>query len=112
MRTAVNISAVVALLALIAVSIAWELWIAPLRPTGSWLVLKAVPLLLPLRGILHGKRYTFQWSSMFILIYMAEGIVRGFSESGASRNMALAEIVLSCAYFLAAITYTRMLPRT
>ena len=46
------------LIALIMVCLAWEGWLAPLRPGGSWLILKAVPLLLPLHGIIHGRRYT------------------------------------------------------
>ena len=41
--------AVASLLALILLTLAWELWLAPLRPGGSWLVLKAAILLLPLR---------------------------------------------------------------
>ncbi|MDR3412323.1 MAG: DUF2069 domain-containing protein, partial [Formivibrio sp.] len=68
--------AVTMLLLLIALCIAWELWWAPLRIGGSFLVFKAVPLLLPMRGILLGRRYTAQWSSLFILLWMAEGAMR------------------------------------
>ena len=56
-----------ALIALIVLCLAWELWLAPLRPGGSFIALKALPLLLPLRGIVRGNRYTYQWASMFIL---------------------------------------------
>ena len=35
------------LLALIALCLAWELVLAPLRPGGSWLALKALPLCIP-----------------------------------------------------------------
>ena len=62
--------AVGSLLALIALCVAWELVLAPLRPGGSWLVLKVVPLLLPLRGVLKRDLYTMQWSSMLILLYL------------------------------------------
>jgi uncharacterized membrane protein len=68
-----RMAAVAALGALIALSLAWELWLAPLRPGGSWLALKALPLALPLGGILKGRRHTYQWSSMLILAYLAEG---------------------------------------
>ncbi|MGZ5859133.1 MAG: DUF2069 domain-containing protein, partial [Burkholderiaceae bacterium] len=64
------------LLALIALCVAWELVLAPLRPGGSWMVLKVLPLLVPLRGVLKRDVYTLQWTSMLILIYFAEGIVR------------------------------------
>ena len=50
--------AVGSLLGLIALSLAWELWLAPLRPGGSWLVLKALPLCIPLAGLLKNRMYT------------------------------------------------------
>ena len=57
------------LIALIFLCVAWELWLAPIRPGGSWLVLKALPLLAPLMGILKGRRYTYQWAPMLVLAY-------------------------------------------
>ena len=95
------------LLALIALCLAWELWLAPLRPGGSWLVLKALPLLAPVFGVLHAKRYTFQWSSMLSLAYLAEGVARTATELGMSRWLAGLEILLSLTYFLAAVCYAR-----
>ncbi len=93
---------------LIALSLAWELWLAPLRPGGSLMALKALPLALPLPGILAGRRYTFQWSSLLILAYFAEGVTRAWSEGGASRFLASGEIVLSAAFFAAAVSYARL----
>ena len=103
-----------ALVTLIFLCLAWELWLAPLRAGGSSLAFKTLPLLLPLFGVLRGKRYTYQWSSMLILAYFIEGVVRAWSERGASKALALAEIVLSVVFFAAAIFYarcTRALPR-
>ncbi|HEV7930043.1 MAG TPA: DUF2069 domain-containing protein, partial [Nitrosospira sp.] len=57
------IGAAVSLVALIVLCVTWELVLAPLRPGGSWMVLKVLPLLLPLRGILKRNIYTMQWSS-------------------------------------------------
>jgi uncharacterized membrane protein len=96
-----------ALLALILLCLAWELWLAPLRPGGSLIALKALPLLLPLRGILAGRRYTFQWSSLLILAYFAEGATRAWSERGLSQLLAGAEAVLSLVFFVAAVAYAR-----
>ena len=96
-----------ALLALIVLCVAWEIWLAPLRPGGSLLALKALPLALPLSGILKRRRYTFQWSSMLILAYLAEGVTRAWSESGASQKLALLEVVLSVTFFGAALAYAR-----
>ena len=99
--------AAAALIALIALALAWELWLAPLRPGGSLLALKALPLVLPLGGVLRGRRYTYQWSSLLILAYFAEGATRAWAESGLGRQLALAEVALSVAFFAAAVSYAR-----
>jgi uncharacterized membrane protein len=97
-----------ALLALFLSCLLWELWLAPLRPGGSFVALKALPLLLPLPGILRGTRYTYQWSSMLILAYFAEGATRAWSERGISQLLAGAEVLLSLVFFAAALAYARL----
>ena len=101
-------AATAALATLIVLCVAWELWLAPLRPGGSALALKALPLAAALGGVLHGRRRTFQWSSMLILGYFAEGVTRAWSEAGLARSLALAEIALSLAFFAAAVSYARL----
>lgn len=96
------------LIALIVICIAWEGWLAPLKPQGSLLILKAMPLLLPLFGILKGRRYTYQWASMFILFYFTEGVVRAWSDTGISSRLALIEILLSVIFFICAIFYAKL----
>ncbi len=103
-----RLGATVSLIALILLCLAWEAVLAPLRPGGSLLVLKATPLLLPLFGILRGKRYTYQWSSMFILLYFTEGVVRAWSDVGLSTQLALLEILLTLLFFVCAIFYARL----
>jgi len=95
------------LVGLILLCTAWELWLAPLRPGGSMLVLKVVPLLLALFGILRGKRYTYQWMSMLILLYFTEGTVRATSDSGLSQQLAMLETALTVIFFASAIYYAR-----
>jgi uncharacterized membrane protein len=86
----------------------WEIAIAPLHPGGSLLALKALPLLLPLRGVIKRDLYTLQWSSMVILVYFVEGVVRAWSDKAEiSRMMALGEVLLVCAYFMFALLYLR-----
>jgi len=97
-----------ALIALMALCLAWELWLAPLRPGGSLLALKALPLALALPGVLQGRRYTYQWSSMLVLAYFAEGATRAWAEAGIARQLAAAEIALSLAYFAAVVSYARL----
>lgn len=95
------------LIALITLALAWELWLAPARPGGSLLALKALPLVLPLGGVLQGRRYTYQWSSMLILAYFAEGVTRVWADSGLARQLAIVEVLLSLGYFAAAVSYAR-----
>jgi uncharacterized membrane protein len=96
------------LLGLLALCLAWELWLAPLRPGGSLLALKAAPLALPIPGILNGRRYTYQWSSMLVLAYFAEGVTRAWSERGLPQVLAGAEIALSVVFFASAVAYARL----
>lgn len=84
------------------------MWLAPLRPGGSLLALKAAPLALPLTGIFSGRRYTYQWASMLVLAYLAEGVVRSWSEHGTSQMFAAAEAFLSVVFFSAVVTYARL----
>lgn len=103
-----HIGAIASLMLLIGWLVAWEIWVAPLHPGGSLLALKALPLLVPLRGVIKRDLYTLQWSSMMILVYFAEGAVRAWSdELEASRIMAIGEIVLVCVYFACALLYLR-----
>jgi uncharacterized membrane protein len=99
--------ATASLIALIFLCVAWELFLAPVRPGGSWLVLKVLPLLTPLFGVLRGRRYTFQWSTLLIWLYFAEGVVRAYTDAGMAAGLAAAEVALSLAYFAAAVAFLR-----
>jgi len=93
-------------LALIALAVLWEWLLAPLRPGGSWLLLKSVPLLLPLRGVLSGDVRVMQWALMLVLLYIAEGSVRA-ADAPPAGTLAMIEVALGLAFFAAAIVYLR-----
>jgi uncharacterized membrane protein len=101
------LAACASLIALIFLGLAWELWLAPLRPGGSWFVLKVLPLLAPLFGILRGKRYTYQWSAMLIWLYAAEGAMRIYTGQGITVVLAALELALSVGFFAAVVAYLR-----
>ena len=103
-----SIGAGSSLIALIMLCLAWESILAPLKPAGSLLILKTLPLLLPLFGILKGKRYTYQWASMFILLYFTEGVVRAWADKGISAKLAMIEVVLTLLFFICAIYYAKL----
>ena len=105
---ALRLTAAASLLILLALCLAWELWLAPLRPGGSLVALKALPLALPLAGVFSGRRYTYQWSSLLILAYFAEGATRVWADAGLSRSLAFGELALSLVYFAAAVSYARL----
>ncbi|MDK2123240.1 DUF2069 domain-containing protein [Parachitinimonas caeni] len=95
------------MLCLITVCAAWELRLAPLRPGGSWLALKALPLLLPLPGLLKGRRYTYQWTGMLVLAYFTEGVMRAWGDKGLSQWLALAELTLALVVFTTSAMFAR-----
>ena len=95
------------LLGLIVLGLAWELWLAPLRPGGTWIAIKVLPLCLPLAGILRNRMYTYRWVSLLVWIYFTEGVVRGYSDTGLSAQLALVEILLCLTLFAACALHVR-----
>ena len=104
LRWGANIS----LWSLFMLCIMWELFLAPLRPGGSLLFLKALPLAFAFRGVAKGSIYTLQWAAMLVLLYLMEGVMRVMSDPpGLGITLAWIEIVLSLVFFLCAIYYVR-----
>jgi uncharacterized membrane protein len=104
--------ATISLIALIALCILEEMWLTPLRPGGSWLVLKVVPLLFSLRGVIKQDNYTMQWSSMLILLYFTEGIVRATSDKAVlSSQLSWLEVILCLVFFYCTLSYLRPLKK-
>jgi uncharacterized membrane protein len=91
---------------LLILCVSWEWFISPLRPGGSWLILKAIPLLFAIPGLWKGNVYTMQWASMLILLYITEGLVR-ILETGANFWMATLEITLGTIAFLCLLIYLK-----
>ncbi|MEY3580485.1 MAG: hypothetical protein RI984_1589 [Pseudomonadota bacterium] len=102
-----HICAVISLVGLIVLCTTWELVLAPLRPGGSWMAIKALPLLLPLAGVLRRDIYTLQWASMMVHLYFIEGVVRAWSERGTVAVLSSIEIALSTVFFFSAIFFLR-----
>ena len=103
--------AVGSLLGLIVLCVAWELWLAPLRPGGSWLALKALPLAVPLAGLLKRRMYTYRWVSLVVWLYFTEGVVRAWSDPAPGRWLAAAEIALCLLLFTACALHVRLRQR-
>jgi uncharacterized membrane protein len=97
--------ATASLLALIVLGLAWELWLAPTG--GGTLALKVLPLTIPLAGLLKNRMYTYRWVSLLVWIYFTEGVVRASGDTGLSRGLALAEVVLCLVLFAACAAHVR-----
>lgn len=92
---------------MVALGVAWEAWLAPIRP-GAWiLALKMLPLALSLPAIARGHRRTYQWWSMGILAYFTEAIVRATSDSGPSVPLAWAQTGLAVLTYGAILVHAR-----
>jgi len=86
--------------------VSWEWFISPLRPGGSWLILKGIPLLFAIPGLWKGKVYTMQWASMLILLYITEGLVR-ILETGANFWLAALETALGTLAFVCLLIFLK-----
>ena len=101
-------AAVASVLGLIVLGLAWELWLAPLRPGGSWWALKVLPLCIPVAGLLRRRMYTYRWVSLLVWPYFIEGVVRATSERGPSVPLAVIEILLTLVLFAACALHVRV----
>lgn len=99
--------AVASLLALIVLGLAWELWLAPLRPGGSWWAIKVLPLSLAIAGLLKRRMYTYRWLSLLVWLYVVEGLVRATTEALPAAALAGVQIVLSLLLFAACAWHVR-----
>jgi uncharacterized membrane protein len=104
---ATRIAAVGSLLGLIVLGLLWELWLAPLRPGGSFLVLKVLPLCIPLAGLLKNRMFTYRWVSLFVWLYFIEGVVRAWGDKAPSNYLAMIEVVLCVILFTACALHVR-----
>lgn len=100
--------AVGSVIALIVLALAWELVLAPVRPGGSWLAVKALPLCIPLAGLLKNRLYTYRWVSLVVWLYFTEGVVRAWSDKAPGNYLALLEIALCITLFVACAMHVRL----
>jgi len=100
--------AVGSLLGLIVLGLLWEMYIAPLRPGGSSLVLKVLPLFVPLAGLLKNRMYTYRWVSLMVWFYFTEGVVRAYSDRPPGNYCAMLEVLLCLSLFIACAMHVRV----
>jgi uncharacterized membrane protein len=100
--------AVAGLIALTLLSLLWETLLAPLRPGGTWLALKALPLALLVPGVARGSRRVRQIATLLLPWYAAEGLVRAASEPGRHALVAAVACALAVVTLVAMLRWLRI----
>ena len=101
-------TAAASLFGLIVLGVLWEMVLAPIRPGGSLLALKVLPLILPLAGVMKNRMYTYRWLSLLVWLYFTEGVVRAWSDKPPSNYLAMIEIVLCLVLFTACSLHVKI----
>ena len=94
------------------------LWIAVALSLLAWITagyawifcaLAVLPLLAPLAGLVQGRRYTYAWSTLFTVPYIAFAVTELLVNPGA-RWVASISLLLVFAWFCAMVLFLRVSP--
>lgn len=105
---AIRWTAATSLFGLIVLGVLWEMVLAPIRPGGSLLALKVLPLILPLAGVMKNRMYTYRWLSLLVWLYFTEGVVRAWSDKAPGNYLAMAEVFLCLVLFAACSLHVKV----
>ena len=100
-------------IALIVLTVLWEGWLAPAQPAGLWLMIKSLPLLIPLFGMLHLKRVYFSIAGLISMPYFTEGVMISWGEIATGIQnpvllaLSLAEVFLVLGFVVSVYIYLR-----
>ena len=100
--------AVACLVGLVLLGLGWELVWAPVKPGGSLLALKVLPLCFGLAGVLKHRMYTYRWLSLLVWIYFTEGVVRAYGDKPPGNWLAMAEVALCLGLFIACVLHVKL----
>ena len=105
---AIRWTAAASLSGLIVLGVLWEMVLAPIRPGGSLLALKVLPLILPLAGVMKNRMYTYRWLSLLVWLYFTEGAVRAWSDKAPGNYLGMIEVVLCLVLFTACALHVKI----
>jgi len=90
----------------------WTIYLAPptIFPISIVLLFYIGPLLIPLRGLLHGTLYTHAWVHFMALFYFTIGVMIAAANIE-ERHYALAQVVFSIMMFVGSMMYVRIKAR-
>lgn len=89
--------------------ITWHFWLTPDKPTSTLFTILfwIIPILLPFKGLIQGKPYTFAWTNFIVMYYLLHGLTAIYAVEG-ERLYALIEIILCCGLFTGGSFYARL----
>ena len=104
------LTALVAYFCLFILLMAWNTILMPSAqfPVAMVLIFMVTPLLLPLRGFLHGRPKSCSWMAYVSLLYIIHGIVEAYANP-AERLFTVAEAVLALTLFMSTTLYVRLI---
>ena len=95
-----SITALVLVISMIIFGISWEIWLNPIRPGGSMLWAKVLPLMLALPGLYKARIYTFQWLSLLVWLYVCEALVRVYTTQKIEILLSVIWLLMSLSLFI------------
>jgi uncharacterized membrane protein len=75
-------------------------------PAFALLIVGVLPLLFPLRGLLHGKPYTHAWAAFLFMAYFTHGVGEVYSAASFTWYASL-EVLFSSLSFFGSIFYVK-----
>tara|TARA_R110002153_G_scaffold5044_3_gene23540 strand:- start:50124 stop:50555 length:432 start_codon:yes stop_codon:yes gene_type:complete len=89
--------------------VVWHFVLTIDKPTSTLFTLLfwIVPILLPAKGLLEGKPYTYAWTNFIVMYYLLHGLTAVYAVEG-ERLYALVEIILCSALFTGCSYYARI----
>ena len=67
-----------------------------------------LPLCVPLAGLLKNRMYTYRWVTLLVWLYFTEGVVRAYSDKAPGNYLAMIQVPLCLALFVACAMHVRL----
>ncbi|MDU0354962.1 DUF2069 domain-containing protein [Paraglaciecola aquimarina] len=89
--------------------VVWHFFLTPDKATSHLftLLLWVLPILLPAKGLIAGKPYTYAWTNFVVMYYLLHGLTSIYAVK-AEWFYALIEIILCCTLFTGCSFYARL----
>ena len=89
--------------------VVWHFALTIDKPTSTLFTVLfwIVPILLPAKGLIEGKPYTYAWTNFIVMYYLLHGLTAVYAVDG-ERLYALIEIILCCLLFTGCSFYARI----